>query len=342
MKRTLILILAALALPLAAAETKVTTSGYVDAYYSYNPAGTAPAMRVFDVSDNMFRTSLVGYSVVADGPKTGGRVDLVFGQAADLAAAGNEEHKMFQQAYLTLKAGDASFDLGKFVTHIGYEVIPSKDNANLSRSLLFGYSIPFDHTGLRVSKPLGSARIMACLLNSGWASESSANTDKTVGLQLSSPMAGGTVIVNALHGAELAGDVSTKRTVAELILMNKLGGSLSLGLDGVFGQQDDWTDESVVTWSGVAGYASYALKDDWSLSGRVEQFNVIDASGVVVREGTLTVGRKLDSLLLRAEYRLDLATDRDGEAAGMFPDPDPSRGPVSAQRTVAMGAVYSF
>lgn len=321
---------------------KVTTSGYVDTYYSYNPAGVAPEGRIFDLSDNTFRTALVGYSVVVDAPKTGGRIDLVFGETADVVAAGNEEHKMFQQAFVTLKAGDATIDFGKFVTHIGYEVIPSKDNANLSRSFLFGYTIPFDHTGLRVSKPLGDVKAMVCLLDSGWASEASANSDKTLGLQLNAPLAGGNAILNALYGAEGAGDVSAKRTVVELILMNKLGESMSLGLEGVFGQQDDLSDDSVITWGGVAGYLTYDLKKDWSASGRVENFNAVDLWGMVHREGTLTLAKKIENLLLRAEYRLDLAYDREGEPVGSFPDSDPLRGPVSAQRTLGLGAVYSF
>jgi len=327
----------------AADGPKVTTGGYVDAYYSYDPAGVAPEGRVFDVSENMFRTALVGYSVAVDGKKTGARFDGVFGQTADIVAAGNEEHKMFQQAYVTLKAGDAIFDLGKFVTHMGYEVIPSKDNANISRSFLFGYTIPFDHTGLRVSKPLGGGvKAMACLLDSGWAAEFSANTDKTLGFQLSVPFAGGTVVANGIYGAEGAGDVSSRRAVGELILTNRIGEAFSIGLDGVYGQQDDPVDETVVVWGGVAGYVSCNLNEDWIISGRFEQFNAADLWGVVVREGTLTVARKIENLLLRAEYRVDLAFDREGDAVGSFPTSDPARGPVSTQRTLGAGAVLSF
>ncbi len=44
-------------------------------------------------------------------------------------------------------------DAGKFVTPIGAEVIESQDNWNYTRSTLFGYAIPFYHTGLRATVP---------------------------------------------------------------------------------------------------------------------------------------------------------------------------------------------
>ena len=46
-------------------------------------------------------------------------------------------------------------DGGKFVTHMGYEVIGGYDgyNDNFSRGFIFGYGIPFTHTGLKAHTP---------------------------------------------------------------------------------------------------------------------------------------------------------------------------------------------
>ena len=44
-------------------------------------------------------------------------------------------------------------DVGKFVTPIGAEVIESQDNWNYTRSILFGYAIPFYHVGVRATCP---------------------------------------------------------------------------------------------------------------------------------------------------------------------------------------------
>jgi len=45
------------------------------------------------------------------------------------------------------------FDFGEHVTHMGYEVTEGYDgwNDNYSRSFLFGYTIPFTHTGLKAT-----------------------------------------------------------------------------------------------------------------------------------------------------------------------------------------------
>ena len=65
-----------------------------------------------------------------------------------------------QQAYLSYNApfgNGLQVDIGKFTTHLGYELIEGYDgyNDNYSRSFLFGYAIPFAHTGVRTSYSFG-------------------------------------------------------------------------------------------------------------------------------------------------------------------------------------------
>ena len=52
-------------------------------------------------------------------------------------------------SYLAPVGKGLQVDFGKFVTPMGAEVIESKDNWNYSRSILFGYAIPFYHFGVR-------------------------------------------------------------------------------------------------------------------------------------------------------------------------------------------------
>ena len=56
-----------------------------------------------------------------------------------------------QQAYVSLLTGKLQLDAGKFVTPLGAEVIESQDDWNYSRSILFGYAIPFYHAGMRAT-----------------------------------------------------------------------------------------------------------------------------------------------------------------------------------------------
>ena len=79
------------------------------------------------------------------------------------------------------------------------------------------------------------------------------------------------------------------------------------------------------TWTGLAGYARYALTDRWALASRAEWFhdgggtrtgilgglNGITGSGVSLWELTLTNEYKLNSHLIgRLEYRHDQANER--------------------------------
>src|SRR5436309_1397363 len=52
-------------------------------------------------------------------------------------------------------AGGWQVKAGKFVTLLGSEVIEAPSNFNYSRSFLFGFAIPFTHTGVLFTPPLG-------------------------------------------------------------------------------------------------------------------------------------------------------------------------------------------
>ncbi len=135
---------------------KVDVTGFVDVYYGYNFNKTNPAFRTFDVQHNTFSLSLAEVAFakgVTPESRVGFRADLDFGKTADLVGAyepednGQEIYKHIQQAYVSLLTGKVTWDVGKFVTPIGAEVIESQDNWNYTRSILFGYAIPFYHTG---------------------------------------------------------------------------------------------------------------------------------------------------------------------------------------------------
>src|SRR5437773_172971 len=60
--------------------------------------------------------------------------------------------KHIEQGYVSWLADPkVQFDIGKFVTWNGAEVIESKDNWNYTRSIQFGFAIPFYHTGVRAT-----------------------------------------------------------------------------------------------------------------------------------------------------------------------------------------------
>ena len=145
----------------SAEPPKVDVGGYVDTYYLYDTNKTDAALRSYDVLHNSFSLSAADV-FLSRTPNAASRVgfvaDVFFGKAADLTAAaepasdGKEIYKNVKQAYLSLLTGKVQWDAGKFVTPMGAEVIESQNNWNCSRSILFGYAIPFYHAGAIVSR----------------------------------------------------------------------------------------------------------------------------------------------------------------------------------------------
>ena len=112
-------------------------------YYGYNFNKVDPLLRTFDVQHNAFSLSLAEVAFTklpTPESKVGFRVDLDFGKTADLVASfepaddGKEIYKHIEQAYGSLLTGKVQWDVGKFVTPIGAEVIESQDNWNYTRS----------------------------------------------------------------------------------------------------------------------------------------------------------------------------------------------------------------
>src|SRR3989338_501164 len=177
-------------------------SGFVDTSYTYNFAGPdsrSNTARVFDTEANNFNVQaaeLVFEKLPPDEGGVGFRTDLFFGQDAEVITPTGSTRDQFdsEQAYISFKP-PLNFNLpignwqwirvGKFVTMHGAEVIESKDNWNFSRSILFGYAIPFTHTGLRVGYDLFDGFSGYVGVNNGWDNVKDNNNAKSVEASLS-------------------------------------------------------------------------------------------------------------------------------------------------------------
>jgi hypothetical protein len=82
--------------------------------------------------------------------KIGAVLDLGFGRRAEEFSY-NDANSLsaLKQAYVTYAPSDKiTFTMGKFGTHVGYEVLDPQLNRNYSMSYMFSYG-PFFHTGLK-------------------------------------------------------------------------------------------------------------------------------------------------------------------------------------------------
>jgi len=330
----------------------VDVSASVDAYYQYGFNGVDPDLRTFDVAHNAFSLALAELALEkmpSSASPVGGRIDLNFGTTADIvgnAEPGDDEiYKHLQQAYVSWMASDAlTLDFGKFVTPIGAEVIESQDNWNYSRSILFGFAIPFYHTGLRATYQASEQLTLAGFLVNGWNNTFETNSDKTFAAQaVLTPNDQLTWIGNFIVGKEGDFDGDTEEDLLWLFdttVSFAVSDQLTLMGNFDYGQASDFvaTDEAG-SWWGIAAYARYQARPDWAVAGRFEYIDDSDA-------GFMTIGQKAQSLtatsdhtigqdlIARIEFRFD-TTENDY----FFDD---SGSPTQNQPSLTVGLVYEL
>ena len=314
------------------AQTRLQVNAFVSSAYEYNanrPQTGISSYRVFDYNDNSFNldvAELVVQIAAAKPGDAGFRVDFIGGNSIpQISKAQDEAARKFdlQQvvaSYIVPLGSGLRFDVGKYVTHLGYEVIDGYDgyNDNYSRSLLFGYAIPFTHTGVKASYAFG-ARVSAMLeVVKGWDLVRDNNRSKSIGAQLTlTPAPPLTLFVNWIGGPELAGDNQTRRDVYDVVAMLKPTSALTLGVNADYGIEDGTSRVSAgsdAIWKGFAGYATYALTRKLSISLRGETLHdeggtrLATDSPAILSEATLTPTYKFtDHVVLRGEVRHDWA-----------------------------------
>jgi hypothetical protein len=328
--------------PPSPAPPQVEVTGFVDVYYGYNFNKVDPKLRTYDAQHNTFSLSLAKVAFAKTPTpqnRVGFRTDLNFGKTADLNAAaepasdGKEIYKHIEQAYVSLLTGKMQWDAGKFVTPMGAEVVESQDNWNYTRSILFGYAIPFYHVGVRATYNATAKVSLGAQLVNGWNNSSEINGNKTVHVSLTlKPNTNLTWIGNYMVGKETAGS-DTNRNLFDTTLTYTATPRLSLM--GNF----DYGKEGAVEWWGLAAYAKLQAKPSWALVARYEYLD--DTKG-----GFMTIGAKGQSLTLtsdhlvagglraRFEYRTDFADQ------AIFPHENGSK--KKAQTTLTVGLVYFF
>jgi hypothetical protein len=311
---------------------ELAVNAFVSTAYQYNsnrPTTGATSYRVFDFNDNSFNLDVAELvvQIAASKPNDAGfRVDFAAGNSIPQITKTQDQNAAqfdLQQAFASYIAPLGSglrFDVGKFVTHMGYELIEGYDgyNDNYSRSILFGYAIPFTHTGVKASYAFSSKVAGMIEVVNGWDLLRDNNRSKSVGAQLTiTPVAPLTVFLNWIGGAELANDNHTNRNVFDLVAIVKPTKSLTLGVNGDYGTENGTSvvnPGSDATWKGIAGYATLAMTSKFSVALRGETFH--DEDGVrlgtgpkaTLSEVTFTPAYKFtDHVVLRGEVRYDTA-----------------------------------
>ena len=324
--------------------------GLVDAHYSWfstRPEGDAQ-FRNFDTRHDQFRVSMAQIWLARAPTATsraGYKVRLSVGPASTIVQSLEPGSSPVLQtieegfiSYLAPIGKGLQFDVGKFVTQHGAEVIEAKDNWNYSRSLLFSLAIPYYHSGVRATyAPNDKISFMANLVN-GWNNVVENNGAKTFGAQVVfKPTASLSLVQNYMAGPEQPDNSVDWRQLSDTTVTYVVNPKLS-----VMGNYDYGTDSVAgarVRWQGFAGYAKLQATPWLAFSPRFEIYD--DASGFTtgvvqkLKEGTATLELKPnDTLMWRIEYRSEFSNTpvfktRDG-------------GLKTTQNSLAFGVLYSF
>lgn len=171
-------------------EPSVSISGFVETYLAWNfnrPESGVTGFRGFDARHNSFTISNAVLDARWTQGTVSGRLALQAGDTPDLyygpEATGPIRHVL--EATILWKAPlgrGLALDGGLFLSPIGPEAIPVKDNWTWSRSTLF-YALPFYHAGFRARYPVTDAWTMTAGIYNGWNNVTDTNGMKSVSIQ---------------------------------------------------------------------------------------------------------------------------------------------------------------
>lgn len=373
-------------------DAKITVGGLVEGSWTYSassPPGNFITGRVFDVEHESILLNqaeihverLVDDALAKKQFDIGGRMEWRWGTdsrfihsvgAFDYYGFGDGPKNQWDptQAYLDFAVpigNGLKVRVGKFVTPIGTEVIDPSGNQFYSHSYLFGYAIPFTHTGVLGTYQFSDDLSVTAGVTRGWDTSLEDNNDTvdflgSVTIKLGAnadPFSyiGGknsALTINLISGPDQPGDNDNYRTLIDVIATTLVGDNLKLGFNGDYAYERNSVSSpggDDAKWWGVAAYAQLGLDRPLdktplvALNMRGEYFNDDDGArlaGAVGGAGVFeaTVGLAITplpddkygkNLVIRPEVRYDYATK------GFF-----DGGSDRYQVTAAIDAYYKF
>lgn len=321
----------------AKAPPPVTITGSVDAYYRFNfsnPKTGYNNYTSFTNSQSSFELGMASIRADHSFGKVSATADLGFGRRAEEFSYNDAAHPTLfavKQLYASYQASSAiKFTMGKWGTHIGYEVLDAFANRNYSMDYMFSFG-PFFHTGLKADVTLsGTTAFMIGIANPTDFSTTTAST-KVLIAQFSTGTKNGKL--KAFLNYQGYSGVSQDTIIAPGYTLFKNLNQIDLVVNGTisskFGVGFNYTQQFVkssvldksANWGGLAAYLNIDPTSTFGLTLRGEYFfdkdglkvnpndfdtNASETSGLNVFDLTLSGIFKVGSnLTIIPELRLD-------------------------------------
>jgi hypothetical protein len=310
----------------------ISVHALVDAGYEHNfnqPNGNVNNIRVFD--EDGFQLTQGNLHIERDGT-VGFVTDLNFGQVANTLSTAthysNTSHVGPQwfdptQYYLTYTApigSGISLQAGRFVTMMGAETINTYNNLgfNESKSIIFGFGIPFTHTGIRGSYTFNDYVSASVGLNNGWDDTAAFNNggpNYEGELILNNKDKSLSFVTNPMWGPNLPGKSDSNLGAIDEVATWKPSfvPNLTLQTEYLYASETGpVVNGHSATWQGLAQYLVYDFTPSLESATRAEFFDDEDGARTgtaqTLWEITQTLSYKIPEvtgLLARLEYRHD-------------------------------------
>jgi hypothetical protein len=345
-------------------DANITIGGYIDGGYTISAEGdnrhTLLTGRVFDTKNNSFvldqadiyvdRPVDYGKAATNHTIDIGGHIEVLYGWDAGLIHSSGlfdnpatlgvthgqyrsrtspENQFDVEQAYVdfALPVGTGlRIRVGKFVTLLGYEVINPTADPFYSHSYMFGFAIPFTHTGVMGEYKLSDDWVLDGGITRGWNQSSKDNNGDpdflggvTFTPQESDELKKWKFIANLSEGPQGTHDDGDWWTVVDLQAVYTANSAWTFALNADYGDAPHVPGVvGAPQWYGVAGYADWSLNKYFTPNLRLEYFG--DSKGFTfgtghlenVYEATLNVAIKPlpddnigSNLVVRPEVRYD-------------------------------------
>jgi len=294
----------------------VTITGSVDVYYRFNfsnPPGQATNNYTsFTNSQSSFELGMATIRADHSFGKVSATADLGFGRRAEEFSYNDPAHPTLlavKQLYLSYQVSDKiKLTMGKWGTHIGYEVLDAYANRNYSMDYMFSFG-PFFHTGLKADVTLSpTTAFMVGIANPTDFSTTTAST-KVLLAQFSTGTKDGKL--KAFLNYQGYSGVSQDTAIApayylfkslnqfDLVVNGTITSQFGIGLNGTVQSVNSSILGKTSSWWGAAVYLNFDPTSTFGLTLRGEYFN--DKDGIKINPldiGTETPGLNVFDLTL--------------------------------------------
>ena len=301
-----------------------TITGSIDVYYRYNFANAADndGMLItnnytsFTNSQNSFELGMASIQAAHSFGKASAFIDLGFGRRAQEFdyPDGNDGNGFYslaslKQAYVSYAVSDKfKLTMGKWATHVGYELADAYLNRNYSMDYMFSFG-PFSHTGLKADIGLGGKSALMVGIANPTDNATTVSSRKYALGQFSTATGDNKLKAYLNYVGTYGGSFSA--TQLDLVLIGTVTDKFNIGYNGTVKTVNPDGGSNASSW-GSALYFNVDPAADFGITLRGEYFGDEKGAfglGTNVFDITLSPNFRIGNLTIIPELRLDSGKD---------------------------------